>query len=197
MHFGNLDSALEWYQNRLIVNERTARNPSDAIDLTAHEMCRGLTAEEFRNLHRKMTTMSFARGETPMRQGTRRLHLSVCEGEVTVTIRDLSGKAEAGLALVRGDSIWGDVRDRSASAIGRRADNEVVCYALPMEEFDALDRTDPKMKATLYSRIFCRTSRPCCAGSTRKSARWRVEIGDAVTSKTNFRAGSLNTSIAM
>ena len=45
------------------------------------------------------------------------------------------------------------VRDRSASAIGRRADNEVVCYALPMEEFDALDRTDPKMKATLLENI--------------------------------------------
>jgi len=155
MHFGNLDSALEWCEDRLIRGEIAPQSSEVPMDLAEHEMCRGLTAEECGRLLKKMSPMNFASGETIVREGDAPLHIYLLlKGEVTVTIRDLSGKAKRVSTLspgmVFGEMSAIDRRPRSADVC---ADSQVLCYALPLEEFDGLNESHPRMKAILLENI--------------------------------------------
>jgi len=102
-----------------------------------------------------MRPMNFASGETIVREGDAPLYIYLLlKGEVTVTVRDLSAKAKRVSTLspgmVFGEMSAIDRRPRSADVC---ADSQVLCYALPVEEFDDLGETHPEMKAILLENI--------------------------------------------
>jgi CRP-like cAMP-binding protein len=125
------------------------------MDLAAHEMCRGLTAHECARLLEKVRPMNFAAGEIIVREGDAPLYIYLLlKGEVTVTIRDLSGKAKR-VSTLSGGMVFGEMSaiDRRPRSADVRADSQVLCYALPVEEFDALSESHPEMKAVLLENI--------------------------------------------
>jgi glutaminase len=106
-------------------------------------------------LLKKMSPMNFASGETIVREGDAPLHIYLLlKGEVTVTIRDLSGKAKRVSTLAPG-MVFGEMSaiDRCPRSADVSADSQVLCYALPVEEFDAFGESHPAMKAILLENI--------------------------------------------
>ncbi len=150
----NLDSALEWCENRILLNLRKRAASEQEVPLVEHEMCKGLTAEEFQRLRSKLIRMTFREGETVVHQGDPGDYIYfLVMGEVTVTVGDPGNPIRVSTlspGMVFGEMAAIDRQPRSADV---RADSEVACYALPVPEFDRLGKSDPKLKAILLENI--------------------------------------------
>ncbi len=151
----NMDCALEWCENRVLLELTERRGSEQELPLAEHEMCKGLTTDEFQRLRSKMTRIAFAAGETIINQGDAADHIYfLVMGEVTVTVGNQTGEltrvSTLSPAMVFGEMSAIDRQPRSAEV---RADHDVVCYLLPVREFDRLGKSDPNLKAILLENI--------------------------------------------
>jgi len=155
MAMENLDGALEWCENRLLIEVDLRHRSEEELPLDKHEMCRGLSAADYERMLDKLTRVSFAAGETIVRQGDApdNIYFLVL-GEVTVTVGDLSGEPKRVSTLSPG-MVFGEMSaiDRRPRSADVRADCDVTCYVLPLPEFDLLGKSDPKLKAILLENI--------------------------------------------
>jgi glutaminase len=152
--FSDLDAALEWCENRLLV-EAAIGPRSEAIPLSAHGLCRGLSPEAVSELEALLVRRSFAPGELIIRSGepADRLYLLV-RGEVSVVIALASGRLMR-LSTLSPGMTFGElaVVDRGVRSADVRADGRVECYALSMEAFDELAKSHPALKLQLLENL--------------------------------------------
>ncbi len=151
----NLDCALEWCENKMLLELTQGRDSEQDLPLVEHEMCKGLSTDEFQRLRAKMTRMTFGAGETIVRQGDAAEEIYfLIRGEVTVTVAGLTGHVTRVSTLSPG-MVFGEMSaiDRQPRSADVRADQDVTCYVLPIREFDRLAKSDPILKATLLENI--------------------------------------------
>jgi CRP-like cAMP-binding protein len=153
--FENLDCALEWCENKMLLELARGRDSQQDLPLVEHEMCKGLSADEFQRLRAKMVRVTFAAGDTIMRQGDAAEEIYfLSRGEVTVTVGGVTGQVTRVSTLTPG-MVFGEMSaiDRQPRSADVRADQDVTCYVLPIREFDRLGKSDPLLKATLLENI--------------------------------------------
>jgi glutaminase len=154
LKFSDLDAALEWCENRLLAEAEFGPR-SEAISLSAHGLCRGLSPEAVKELEAVLVRKSFAPGELIIRSGepADRLYLLV-RGEVSVVIVLASGRLTR-LSTLSPGMTFGElaVVDRGVRSADVRADGRVECYALSMEAFDELAESHPALKLQLLENL--------------------------------------------
>jgi glutaminase len=152
--FSDLDAALEWCENQLLVEAEIGPR-SEAIPLSAHGLCRGLPPEAVSKLEAVLVRKSFAPGELIIRSGepADRLYLLV-RGEVSVVIVLARGRLVR-LSTLSPGMTFGElaVVDRGVRSADVRADGRVECYALSMEAFDELAESHPALKLKLLENL--------------------------------------------
>jgi glutaminase len=152
--FSDLDAAIEWCENRVLVEAEMGPR-SEAIPLSAHGLCRGLSPDAVSELESVLVRKTFAPGELIIRRGefADRLYLLV-RGEVSVVILLASGRLMR-LSTLSPGMTFGElaVVDRGVRSADVRADGRVECYALSMEAFDELAKSHPALKLQLLENL--------------------------------------------
>jgi len=158
--FPNLDSALEWCENRLLARGEADLRPTGSLRLAEHRVCRGLDPKMIVRLESLLVRQRFAPGELITRRGepADRLYLLV-RGEVSVVV-ELANGVPVRLSTLSPGMAFGElaVVERGVRSADVRADGDVECWALSVDAFDALGETDPRLKMKLLENLLANVS---------------------------------------
>ncbi|MBP1686432.1 MAG: hypothetical protein H6Q33_2575 [Deltaproteobacteria bacterium] len=159
--FADVDSALEWCENRLLAGEPSPDARPPQVPLAQHDLCRGLDAAKLLRLEGMLEARSFRAGELIIRRGepADSIYL-LTRGAVSVTLELPNGRHKR-LATLSAGMTFGElaVIDRAARGADLRADTVVECYVLPITALDALSETDPRTKITILENLLRHASR--------------------------------------
>jgi glutaminase len=151
----DLDTALEWCEDRLLAGPGGAPPAPLGVSLAQHELCRGLDPEELAHLETLLEPRGHAPGELIVRRGeaARELFL-LLRGKVSVTFDRPDGRPER-LATLMPGMAFGEmaVVNRGPRTADVRADTAVECRVLSTQAFDRLSDTHPRIKIKLLENL--------------------------------------------
>lgn len=164
--FSDVDHALEWCEDQLIVELEEGWVAKPSPGLAAQEMLSGFTAEEFDALSALMTSVKFPKGETILREGDSADSASEClyfitEGMVNVNLA-LGRKQIRRLARLSAGRSFGEMamldhEKRSASIV---TETDVTCRVLVFGALDDLEvGLATRIKLKLLRNLGCLLSR--------------------------------------
>jgi glutaminase len=152
--FLDRDLALEWCEDRLLDATRPA-TLGGPLPVSDNELCAGLSAEAVAALERTAHTVRFDVGETIVRSGDSgdSVYL-VLQGDVSVTI-DLPNGGCARVATLSAGMVFGEMAmlGENVRSANVRADTEVVCAVLKIDDLARLGAADPSLRAALYENL--------------------------------------------
>ena len=155
--FPDTDSALEWCENQLILQE----GPSVAVSrtpvaLAAMDIVAGLNADEIALLEPIVGEAHFSAGEVIIREGDPADTLFLlAAGSVTVCLRLANGQGKRRLSTITPGLAFGELAlldggTRSADVI---ADDAAMCYIVPIAKLEALASSHPEIRTKLIFNI--------------------------------------------
>jgi glutaminase len=155
--FPDIDTALEWSENRLLAqSEHAAKDTKFA--LSELELFKGLTPEEHKLLEAIVRPLIFEKGATIIREGDpAKLFFVLAKGSVSVEI-GIPGQgdgrrrriASIGPGLSFGEMALLDGGKRSANVV---ADETVICYGLSVQELQELAAEHPNIIITILGNL--------------------------------------------
>jgi glutaminase len=154
--FPDTDAALEWCENRLILEEPAPDARAGALPLAAMEIVAGLDAGEVALLQPIVREVRYGAGETIIREGDPADAIFLMAAGLATVRLDLEDGARTKRlttitpGLVFGDLALFDGGTRSADVV---ADEASVCYVLPIAALDRLAARHPGIKAKLFYNI--------------------------------------------
>jgi len=156
--FADLDAALEWCEDELLRDERTAPAVARTVSLADQELCSGLDGRELAELERLLERKRFARGEFIVRSGesAQGMYL-LLSGRASVVLTLPSGRLKRLATLVPGMA-FGElaILAHSTRSADIRADEGVDCYSLSADTFERLGREHPRIKLVLLENMLRR-----------------------------------------
>jgi glutaminase len=158
--FRDLDPALEWAEDQLLRGGGAPEVDPEPLPLAAHPICRGLTPEQVEALAKRLQPMRFEAGELILRRGDAADCIYfLAAGEVSVVTELGNGELKRLSTLSRGMP-FGELAavSRGVRSADVRADEPVVCYALPMTELERLGEERPDVKLVLLENLLANAS---------------------------------------
>lgn len=152
--FTDLDTALEWSENRLIAQQAdTYAAPS--VPLAEHEFCRGLGSQALLYLATKLAHKHFSQNEYIIRKGDAAEDIYLLmSGQVSVVV-DLPDGRRRRLSTLTAGMTFGELAivDRAARSADVRADTQVECSVLSAAAFHRLGETHPEIHIALLQNM--------------------------------------------
>jgi len=152
----DLDSALEWMEERSLQIHADKRSKADVLQLAEIDFLAGLDDAALRRLSEVLTERNFAAGEIICRRGDQgdRMWL-LTKGSVSVRLPTADGRGEKRIASLARGTIIGEMAlvetaRRSATIV---ADEPVVCYELPRSGFECLLTEQPLIATKLLANL--------------------------------------------
>jgi len=152
----DLDSSLEWMEEKSLLLHATSRDQSDVLPLGEIDFLAGIEVRDLERLDKILTLRHFSPGDTICREGDDgdRMWLLV-RGSVSVRLVLTDGRGDRRIAsLARGTTIGEmalvESSRRSATIV---ADEEVACYELSRSDFDRLLAEHPVVATKLLSNL--------------------------------------------
>ncbi|MFI4981341.1 MAG: SLC26A/SulP transporter family protein, partial [Nevskiales bacterium] len=154
--FIDLDQALEWAEDQLILSELGdvglgAEFPFGQLDIFA-----GLSQAELEIVKSLLSRKVYAKGETVFREGDPGRQLFViAKGEASVRIRPAGATRDIRLVTFAAGTVFGEVAllDTEVRSASVQADEELVCYVLEHEVFQQLADSHPGIAVTLLRNL--------------------------------------------
>lgn len=154
--FVDIDQALEWAEDHLILSEQGdvelgAEFPFSQLDLFA-----GLGAAEIATVRERLNRRVYAKGETVFREGDPGQQLYViAKGEASVRLRPAGATRDIRLVTFAAGTVFGEVAllDTEVRSASVEADEELVCYVLEQEAFQALTESHPGIAVSLLRNL--------------------------------------------
>ena len=154
--FVDLDQALEWAEDHLILSELGdielgAEFPFGQLDLFA-----GLDTAKIEAVRGLLSRRVYARGETVFREGDPGQQLFViAKGEASVRIHPAGATRDIRLVTFSPGTVFGEVAllDTEVRSASVQADEELVCYVLEQEAFQQLAASHPSIALTLLRNL--------------------------------------------
>jgi glutaminase len=153
--FDDNDSALEWCENRLLQATLPAPRPNGSLAHRDYDLLGGLTAEELAIVSALLKRCVYHSGETIIRVGDEARNLFfLARGAVSVLITLPSG-ARKRLATFSPGMAFGEmaVIDGAPRSAMVRADTEVECDLLAVEDLVRLAQSHPAIKIKLLENL--------------------------------------------
>ena len=154
--FIDLDQALEWAEDQLILSELGdiglgAEFPFGQLDIFA-----GLGSTDLDVVKGLLSRKIYAKGETVFREGDpgRQLFI-IAKGEASVRIRPPGATRDIRLVTFAPGTVFGEVAllDTEVRSASVQADEELVCYVLEHEVFQQLEADHPGIAVTLLRNL--------------------------------------------
>lgn len=155
--FPDTDSALEWCENQLILQE----GPSVAVACTpvalaAMDIVAGLNAEEIALLEPIVGEAHFSAGDVIIREGDPADTLFLlAAGSVTVCLRLANGQGKRRLSTITPGLAFGELAllDGGARSADVIADDAAMCYIVPIAKLETLASGHPEIRTKLIFNI--------------------------------------------
>jgi len=152
--FADLDSALEWAEDRLLAAPAAHERPA-AVPLSHHAICHGLAAADLAHLEQQLEARRFGAGELIIRRGdpADAMYL-LTRGLVSVTLALPDGQIKR-LSTISPGMAFGElaILEQGPRTADVRADGEVECFALPVDTLDRLGASHPHIKMTILENL--------------------------------------------
>ena len=154
--FIDLDQALEWAEDQLILSELGdiglgAEFPFGQLDIFA-----GLGPTDLDVVKGLLSRKVYTKGETVFREGDpgRQLFI-IAKGEASVRIRPPGATRDIRLVTFAPGTVFGEVAllDTEVRSASVQADEELVCYVLEHEVFQQLEADHPGIAVTLLRNL--------------------------------------------
>ncbi len=152
--FPDLDTALEWCEERALAARRSPDAPT-TIALAAHQLCRGLSAEGLAHLETLLERRRYDPGAVIVRRGDPATDIYLLTaGKVSVTIDLASGQRQR-VATLSAGMTFGElaILSDAVRSADVRADEATECYTLPVAAFRRLAETRPDVKLVLLENL--------------------------------------------
>jgi glutaminase len=153
--FEDNDPALEWCENRLLETTPKTQPLNGSLERKDYELFTELTADELSILSALLKSRVYQTGETIIQVGDEARHLFfLTRGLVSVLISLPSGGSKR-LATFSPGMAFGEmaVIDRAPRSAMIKADTEVECDLLSVEDFSRLGETHPAIKIKLLQNL--------------------------------------------
>jgi glutaminase len=153
--FERVDAAREWCEDRILADAGLADSGRDPVRLAGHGLCRGLDTEGLAELRSLLTERRFPAGAMIFRAGDPATDIFLLvEGEVAVTLRMQDGSTRR-LATLPSGSTVGElaVVGEATRTADVSAQTDVTLMALDANSFEALERSQPALKARLLQNM--------------------------------------------
>jgi glutaminase len=153
--FDDNDTALEWWENRLLAANASAELNGHSVAPAQYELFAGLSSSEVAILSPLLRRRNFGKAETIVQLGAPAGELFfLARGCASVTV-PLAAGGQKRLAtfspgMAFGEMAMLDRAPRSASVI---ADTEVECDLLLMEDFERLGTSHPRIQTVLLRNL--------------------------------------------
>jgi SulP family sulfate permease len=158
----DLDSALEWMEEKSLLLHEDKRSQADVLAFSEIDFLAGIEGPDLDRLREVLTRREFASGEMICREGDEgdRMWL-LAKGSVSVRLTPANGRESIRIAsLARGTTIGEmsliESARRSASIV---ADEQVVCFELLRDEFAKMLADYPIIATKLLSNVARELSR--------------------------------------
>jgi MFS superfamily sulfate permease-like transporter len=154
--FADTDAALEWAEDALIAGHRDLDAGSAELALRDIPVFAGLSEADHARIGSYLRRAHYKPGEIVIRQGdTDRNVYIVASGSTTVRVNTAGTERQVRLASYARGTIFGEMalldgQPRSATVT---ADNEVVCYVVSEEAFNALIAERPVIAVRLLTNV--------------------------------------------
>ncbi len=151
-----LDDALEWCEDQVLARFLpVAASDEEFVPPRENELCEGLTAAEMTAVERVLRPLTAPSGERILSAGDpgESLYL-LCKGRVSVVI-DQPAAAETRVATLCPGMVFGEMAmlGEPVRAASVRADSDVECRELTMDDLNALARVHPNLRAVIYENL--------------------------------------------
>jgi glutaminase len=160
--FDESDAALEWCENRLLESALSAASAGNAIQSSDYELLADFTADELAVVSALLKRRVYQKDQTIIHIGEEARHLLfLARGLVSVLIPLSSGSFKR-LATFTAGMVFGEMAliDRAPRSAIIRADSDVECDVLEMDDLARLGETHPAIKIKLLQNL--------CLGLCRK-----------------------------
>ena len=168
--FEDNDPALEWAENRLLESVLPEAQPDRSVEPSQYELLEGLTSEELAIVSKLLERRIYLPGEPIINMGEEAAHLFfLARGRVSVLVTTASGVSRR-LATFSPGMTFGEmaVIDRAPRSAMIRADTDVECDLLSVEDISHLGQSQPGIKIKLLENL--------CQGLCRKLRKANREI---------------------
>ena len=154
--FADTDAALEWAEDNVLTQSIDLAGVYGKVQLAQMDILRDFTADEIDLLARKLTTATFGKGDTIVKEGDtdRRLFLLV-KGLVGVRIHLSQSDRSKRLITYSAGVTFGELAflDGSPRSAEVRAEEDSETYVLSPEDFSLLQTESPAIAVKLIRNI--------------------------------------------
>jgi glutaminase len=153
--FEDSDTALEWCENRLLSQRGLGEGSVQAIAQAHYEPLAGLSPVELDVIAPLLCRRTYRQGDTMVQLGAPAGELFILvRGSASVWV-ELSSGAKKRLAAFSPGMAFGEMAllDRAPRSAVVRADTDVECDLLPVQEFEKLEGTHPRIKIVLLRNL--------------------------------------------
>ena len=154
--FADVDAALEWCEDRVLLDHKTKPADSGRVPLGAMDVLSGFDDEEIRMLGSIVEQVDYPRGAAIIREGeTADALYLLSAGQVSICLRIKHGNRRQRLGTISPGVVFGELAvldggTRSADAI---AEQPAHCYVLPMAQLKTLATRYPEIERKLIGNI--------------------------------------------
>lgn len=153
--FEDLDAALEWGEDQLIVDARHAAAGNE-LPLEAFDLLSGLARGDIDRLRPLMKRVEFEAGDLVFREGELGDDMFlIARGTASVKLRQAEGGAPTRLVTFAPGTVFGEVAllDKGPRSATVEADSHMVCYVLSSAEFLRLSIDHPTIAVQLLRNL--------------------------------------------
>jgi SulP family sulfate permease len=154
--FPDADAALEWAEDALVARHRGGGVAPAELAVEDIPVLSGLGDAERAVVASRLRRMVFAKGDVVIRQGDEdRSLFIVAQGTTTVRVTVEGTSRQIRLVSYSRGTVFGEMAllDRQPRSATVTADEEVVCYALSEDAFNALVKEHPRLAVQLLANL--------------------------------------------
>lgn len=154
--FADADAALEWAENALIAEQQGLKAAPLELAMDEIPVLAGLSDTEKALIALRLRRAAYRSGDVVIRQGDedRSLYI-VAKGTTTVRVNVEGTNRQVRLVSYSRGTVFGEMAllDRQPRSATVTADDDVVCYALSEEAFNALIKEHPLIAVQLLANL--------------------------------------------
>ncbi|MCI3954017.1 MAG: sulfate transporter [Burkholderiales bacterium] len=154
--FSDLDRAIEWAEDHLILSEVGDSCERDEFPFGQLDVFAGMTDEELTNVSVMLQRKVYRKGEVVFRQGdtSRELYI-IAKGSASARLKLPGSMRETRLITFAAGTVFGEIAllDQEARSATIEADEDLVCYVLDHAAFDRLAHEHPSAAIKIVSNL--------------------------------------------
>ncbi len=153
--FADVDRAIEWAEDRLLLNVAGDIEAGDEFPFAQFDVLAGMNPEEINLARTVLERRCYAKGDLVFREGDDGNELFVIAKGTASARLSVGQQQETRLMTFSAGTVFGEVAllDRETRSASIQADEDLVCYVLSAGAFDELSRQHPSTAIKLLTNL--------------------------------------------